>query len=63
MFTNKETKMQKIKEPQCAWCGYTGNPMNKVLIYEQSDGSMLCECEFCSSGEWFRRKASNGEGN
>jgi hypothetical protein len=54
---------QEIQDPRCAWCGTGGSSANRVIIFVQDDGSYLCECEWCASTEYFRRKASNGNGN
>lgn len=64
MFTNNEKMAdQEIIEPRCIWCGTGGSYANRVIVFEQNDGSYLSECEWCSSTEYFRRKASNGKGN
>lgn len=54
---------QEIQEPRCAWCGTGGSLQNRVIVFVQDDGSCLSECEWCASTEYFRRKASNGNGN
>jgi hypothetical protein len=54
---------QEIQDPRCAWCGTGGSLQNRVIVFMQDDGSCLSECEWCASTEYFRRKASNGNGN
>jgi hypothetical protein len=48
---------------RCIWCGTPGDLGNHLLIQIDNYANPLAECEWCSTTEYFRRMASNGQGN
>lgn len=50
--------------PRCTWCGSLGGYANRLYIYtDESLATLIAECEWCHSSDYFRKKASNGKGN
>ena len=51
--------------PRCVWCGSFGGYANRLMIHMAEDKleSMIAECDWCWSNDYYRRKAANGKGN
>jgi hypothetical protein len=49
--------------PRCVWCGSLGGYANRLYIYTDEDLlTLIAECEWCFSSDYFRKKAANGKG-
>jgi hypothetical protein len=51
--------------PRCVWCGSFGGYANRLTIHMAENGldSMIAECDWCWSNDYYRKKAANGKGN
>ena len=49
--------------PRCVWCGSLGGYANRLYIYTDEELlTLIAECEWCFSSDYFRKKAANGKG-
>jgi hypothetical protein len=51
--------------PRCIWCGSFGGYANRLTIHMAQDDlkSLIAECDWCWSNDYYRKKAANGKGN
>lgn len=50
--------------PRCVWCGSFGGYANKLMIHIDAElETVVAECDWCWSSDYYRKKAANGEGN
>ena len=51
--------------PRCIWCGSFGGFANRLMIHmaENRLDTLIAECDWCWSNDYYRKKAANGKGN